>query len=130
MENIPSNYNIAIRKDGKLFRIAKHLDYSDLIPEDQFCIQYGEKPCAFRRKYFDVHGQLKRKYWLLQRIMEKEVDKILDDRESVNNTLIDDMSNCVILAKSNYLNKKGEIKSACYKIVGDEKIFFTHKDNI
>ena len=49
---------------------------------------------------------------------------------SESNPLMDDMQNCVILAKPNYLHKDGKISSACYKIVGEQKIYFTHKDNL
>jgi len=65
----PSNYNIAIREDGKEFRIPKYLDYGEKIPEDKFCIQYSDKPCAFRNKYFDVNGHLRAQYWCLKRIL-------------------------------------------------------------
>ena len=65
----PSNYNIAIRKDGKLFRIPKHLDYGEKIPKDKYCIQYGDRKCAFRNKYFNVHGMLRVQYWALERIL-------------------------------------------------------------
>ncbi len=40
------------------------------------------------------------------------------------------VSNFVLLAKPNYLHKDGKISSACYKIVGEQKIYFTHKDNL
>jgi hypothetical protein len=49
---------------------------------------------------------------------------------SESNPLMDDMQNCIILAKPNYLHKDGKISSACYKIVGEQKIYFTHKDNL
>ena len=65
----PSNYNIAIRKDGKLFRIPKYMEYCDKLPKDQYCIQYGDKKCAFRTKYFDVFGRLREQYWGLERIL-------------------------------------------------------------
>ena len=47
-----------------------------------------------------------------------------------SNPLMDDMENCIILLKPNYLHKNGKILSACYKTVGDQKIYFTHKDNL
>lgn len=65
----PSNYNIAIREDGKEFRIPKDLDYGDKLPENKFCIQYSDKPCAYRNKYFDANGILREKYWALERIV-------------------------------------------------------------
>jgi len=65
----PSNYNIAIREDGKLFRIPKDLDYGNKIPEDKYCIQYGDRKCAFRMKFFTIHGKLREQYWALERIL-------------------------------------------------------------
>ena len=65
----PSNYNIAIREDGKLFRIPKDLDYCDKISKDRFSIQYGDRKCALRQKYFDMHGRLREQYWALDRIL-------------------------------------------------------------
>lgn len=63
--NHPKNHNIAIRKDGELFRISKTMDYCPKLPEDEYCIQYGDRPCAFRFQYFDVHGNLRPEYWSL-----------------------------------------------------------------
>lgn len=64
----PSNYNIAIRKDGELFRIPKHLDYSDEIPKKNYNIVYWNGKCALKNKYFNVHGELRERYWCLRRI--------------------------------------------------------------
>lgn len=65
----PSNYNIAIRNDDKLFRIPKGMDYCEKLPENEYCIQYGDRKCQFKTKYFDVFGRLRPKYWGLPRII-------------------------------------------------------------
>lgn len=44
--------------------------------------------------------------------------------------LMADMQNCVILSKPTYLHKDGKISNACFKLVGGQKIYFTHKDNL
>ena len=62
------NYNIAIRRDGKLFRLSKDLDYGDKVSRDEYSIQYGDRKCAFRYKYFDAVGNLRKRYWVLPRI--------------------------------------------------------------
>ena len=62
------NYNVVIRKDGKVFKIPKELDYGNKIPEDEYCIQYGDRPCAFRSEYFDIHGGLRKEYWDLEKL--------------------------------------------------------------
>ena len=64
----PSDYNIAIRKDGKLFRIAKYIDY-DQLSIDEFCIISPDKKCNDVPKYFDVFGKIREQYWILNRII-------------------------------------------------------------
>ena len=56
----PKNYAIAIRFDGKIFRVAKDTQEVEL-----YSLQYGDRPCAFRTEYFSFQGYLKKKYWNL-----------------------------------------------------------------
>ena len=59
MENThPRDYIIAIRYDGKIFRVNKGTQEPKL-----FAFQYGDRPCAFRSCYFDFQGHLRPQYW-------------------------------------------------------------------
>ena len=59
-----SNYNIAMKNTGELFRIDKNIDYNDNISINEFVII---KRNNFT-KYFDHNGFLLPQYWALPRI--------------------------------------------------------------
>ena len=65
----PSNYNIAIREDGKEFRVGKHIiDYCERLPKDHYVLIKPDDKHPFGSKYFNWSGMLKEKYWALERI--------------------------------------------------------------
>lgn len=71
MNTHPSNYAIAIRKDGKIFRVPLTAEYGAKYPDDNFSLQLPSKPCAFRDKFFDVNGRLRSEFWNLPIIYDK-----------------------------------------------------------
>lgn len=40
------------------------------------------------------------------------------------------MKDYVVLSGSTYVNKQGEICSACFKLVGKRKVYYTKKENL
>lgn len=65
----PSKYAIAIRKDGKFFRVPLDAEYGEKYHVDEYALQFSNKPCAFRNKFFDVNGSLRPEFWALERLL-------------------------------------------------------------
>jgi len=63
----PSRYNIAIREDGELFRVPKHMGYGPDLPRNRFALIKKNRVT----RYFDAKGLLLPKYWALPRIKEE-----------------------------------------------------------
>ena len=71
MENThPRDYIIAIRRDGKIFRVDK-----DTQETDMYTLQYGSQPCAFRSEYFSHFGYLKKEFWNLPILKKDKMKK-------------------------------------------------------
>lgn len=67
----PSKYNLAIRDDGKMFRVDKRiLDYCDELPENKFVLLKSDGKVFQYFKYFTIQGDLREKYWGLPRILK------------------------------------------------------------
>jgi hypothetical protein len=64
-------FNIAMRCDGKLFRVSKDIR-KELIPNDIFCIITNKS--MTRRLYFDTKGFLLTKYFDLPKITNDCID--------------------------------------------------------
>ncbi len=58
-----------------------------------------------------------------------QVMKMTDELCELFNVEIPD-DEYVMLAKSTYLHKDGTIHTACYRLAGSKKLYYTHKNNL
>jgi hypothetical protein len=65
----PSNYSVAIRKDGKLFRVPRNAEYGDKYPVDEYALQHPNQPTTIKNHFFDENGNLCEEFWSLERLL-------------------------------------------------------------
>lgn len=72
----PKYYYIAMHKDGELFRVDKEIieqNKTTLVLIHDFLILKPNRKSQLINDYFDVFGNLRKKYWALKRITLRQL---------------------------------------------------------